>query len=373
MCYFSGVFLDKYIMKKLQNYVAREVMHTMLMMMLILLGIMVSVVFIKYLSMAASGEMPISNAMAMLGIVLPNFINLLIPVSLFLSLIITINRLLYDSELVSAFACGVSWFDLIKWLMLPSLLLAMISLILSFWVVPKMSYYQNNLLQISSQNADATSFLQTGRFFASGNNDQVIYVGAVDFKSGKSKDIFIYRNVNHSTEIILAPEGQVIQNQKLSNLNLLNGHEYQGVLGTLAYQMASFKAFNLLMVPVYNTVYTDKSTFAMVRLVKDHDPASMLEVEWRISLPIATLVLTFLGVMLGDPRPRKSKYLYFLIGTGIFIIYFNALSITRSLIMSNNLSLYPGLYLVHIGFFLIALLMLYRRELFFNITNKAKP
>jgi lipopolysaccharide export system permease protein len=357
-------------MKKLQNYIAREVMHTMLAMMLVLLGIMVSVMFIKYLSMAASGEMSLGNAMAMLGIVLPNFINLLIPVSLFLSLIITINRLLYDSELVSAFACGVSWFDLVKWLLLPGLILSLISLVLSFWVVPKMAYYQNNLLQISAQNADATSFLQTGRFFASGNNNQVVYVGSVDFKNGKSQDIFIYRKVGDNTEIILAPEGQITQKSKLSALSLLNGHEYQGVLGTLAYQMASFKTFDLLMIPVYNTVYADKSTFPMVLLLKDKDPPSILELEWRCSIPLATLILTFLGVMLGDPRPRKSKYLYFLMGTGIFIIYFNALSIARSLVMNNVLKLYPGLYLVHVIFFFIALLLLMKREMFFNLLRK---
>lgn len=355
-------------MTKLQNYFAREVMHTMLTMMLVLLGIMVSVVFIKYLSMAASGEMSIGNALAMLGVVLPNFINLLIPVSLFLALIVTVNRLLYDSELVAAFACGVSWFDLVRWLLLPGIALTLISVVLSFWVVPKMAYYQNNLLQISSQNADVASFLQTGRFFATGN--QVIYVGAVNFKSGQSQEIFIYRKVGDNTQIILAPQGKMDQREKLSDLTLVNGHEYQGVLGTLAYQMASFNTFDLLLIPQYNTAYTDKSTYPLVTLIKDRDRSSILELEWRSSIPLATLVLTFLGVMLGDPRPRKGKYLYFLIGTGIFITYFNCLSIVRSMLINSLLPLFPGLYIVHGAFLLVALLLLLQRELFFKFLRK---
>lgn len=357
-------------MKKLQNYFAREIMHTMLTMMLVLLGIMVSVMFIKYLSMAASGEMSLANAVAMLGIVLPNFINLLIPVSFFLALIVGINRLLYDSELVSAFACGVSWFDLLKWLLLPGLILTAVSVVLSLWVVPKMAYYQNNLLQISSQNAGMASFLQTGRFFSTGSNNQVIYVGAVNFKTGISQEIFIYRTVGANTEIILAPQGKITEQDKLSALTLEHGHEYQGILGSLAYQMVSFNSFNLLMIPNYNTAYSDRSTYPLVTLLKSKDPASLLELEWRTSIPLATLVLTFLGVMMGDVRPRKSKYLYFLMGTGIFIIYFNCLSIARSLIMNNVIPLFPGLYIVHGAFLLLALMLLFKREMVFKLLQR---
>jgi lipopolysaccharide export system permease protein len=353
-------------MKKLQNYFAREVMHTMLLMMLIFLGIMICIVFIRYLSMAASGEMSLKNAIAMLGIIMPNFINLLIPITLFLSLIITINRLLYDSELVTAFACGVGWFDLVKWLYLPGFLLALLNVILSFWVVPKMAYYQDNLLQISSQNASMASFLETGRFFYTGTDNQVIYVGAVNFKTGVSQQIFIYRKIGNVTELILAPQGQITEQDKLSQLTLLNGHEYQGVLGTLAYQMVHFGSFNLLMIPTYNTDYTDKSTFPVPDLIRDHGPGSKLELEWRSSTPLMTLVLTVLGVMLSDVRPRKSKYIYFLAGTAIFIIYFNGLSIARSMVITHALPMLPGLYLVHGIFFGIALFLLAKREVFFS-------
>lgn len=357
-------------MKKLHNYFAREVMHTMLTMMIVILGIMVSVMFIKYLSMAASGQMSISSAVAMLGITLPNFINLLIPISLFLALVVTINRLLYDSELVAAFACGFGWLDLVKSLLIPGLVLTLCSLILSFWIVPTMSYYQNNLLQISSQNAGISNFLQSGRFFATGVNNEVIYVGAVDEKTGISQQIFIYHPIGNDTQIVLAPEGKITEEDKLSKLTLVNGHRYRGVLGSLAYQMVSFNSFDLLIIPSYNTAYTDKSTFSVIQLLRKHDAPSLLELEWRSAIPLMTLVLTILGVMLGDPRPRKSKYLYLLLGVGIFIIYFNTLSIARSMIMNGAMPLFPGLYLVHLLFLVIALAMLLKRELFFSMLKR---
>ncbi len=360
----------RYAMKKLHNYFAREVMHTMLTMVLIILGIMVTMLFIQYLSMAASGQMSIGGAMAMLGIALPTYINLLIPISLFLSLVITINRLLYDSELVVAFACGVSWFNLVKWLLLPGFLLTMLSVVLSFWVVPKMAYYQNNLSQIFSQSSGISDFIQTGRFFATGSNNEVIYVGAVDLKTGVSQQIFIYQQVGNETRVILAPEGKIAEQNKLSALTLMHGHMYQGVLGSLAYKMVGFNAFDLLMIPTYNTAYTDKSTFSVTQLVRDHDRASLLELEWRSSIPLATLILTVLGVMLGDPRPRKSKYLYFLLSAGIFIVYFNALTIVRSMVMKDTMPLFPGLYLVHALFLVTALVLLVKRELFFRSFKK---
>lgn len=359
-----------YLMKKLQSYFIREILHTTLILMLVVLAIMISVYFIKLLSSGAAGQISIRSLFALLGIALPGFINLLLPVTFFLALVLTMNRLLYDNELITAFSCGVGWFTLVRWLLLPTCLLALLSAFLSFWLVPKMNYYQSNLLQISSQNQVIRNFLQTGRFFAIGSDNQVLYVGEFDSKSGESHDIFIYRKVNNETNVILAPEGKITDAPQWSKLTLGVGNSYQGVLGTLAYQMVGFTSFNLLLIPSYNTNYSDQSTISAINLVKTKTLASLLELEARSSYPLAMFVLMVMGVILGDMRPRKGKYLYFSIGVGIFMVYFNLLSIVRSMILNHALKLLPGLYTVHLILFLIALFFLFRREGFFSFLSR---
>lgn len=349
-------------MKRLQSYFIREVLHTTLVLMLIVLAIMISVYFIKLLSSGAAGQISITSLFALLGIALPGFINLLLPVTFFIAMVLTINRLLYENELVTALSCGVGWFDLVRWLLVPASLLVLLSAFLSFWLVPKMNYYQSNLLQISTQNQMIRNFLQTGRFFAIGGDNQVLYVGEFNSKLGESHDIFIYRKINGQINVVLAPEGKVSQEDKWSQLALSSGRSYQGVLGTLAYQMVGFNTFNLLLIPSYNTAYSDQSTVDSSKLIKNKTLASLVELESRSSYPLAILVLTVLGVILGDMRPRKGKYLYFSLGIGIFILYFNLISILRSMVLNHVIKLIPGLYVVHIVFLFIALVFLFRRE-----------
>jgi lipopolysaccharide export system permease protein len=216
---------------KLFKYYNREILHLMLTMMGILLVIMVSVTFVKYLALAADGSVPLKSAAAMLGIVLPSFIGMLLPISLFLSIVVGMGRLLQDNELAIGFACGISWFRF-EWQMLRlAIVAALIGLLLSFFIVPKMNYYQGNLSQINSQNASILNFVQSGRFFVPGNGDQVIYVGNIDFKSRESKDIFIYQVNNGLTQIVLAPQGSVTeQGNQLAAVNLQNGQEYLSLI-----------------------------------------------------------------------------------------------------------------------------------------------
>ena len=352
-------------------------MHGMLMLMLILITVMLSIIFVRYLSRAASGTMSLKNVLAMLGVVLPGFINILIPITFFLSLLININRLLYDNELMVAFACGVSWLRLLSWMLVPGLLLTLLSLLLSFWVVPVMSYYQDNINQISSKNSSTLSFLQTGRFFStsSNGNTQIVYIGGINFKSGNSQQIFIYRQRGTNTQITLAPIGKMFQDQKnIAGFQLMNGAQYQGVIGGLSYQRLNFKNLKLLLIPNYQANNTDLSAFSTVQLLKTHNKDSILELEWRSSLPLATLILTLLGVCLGDTRPRKGKYLAFTTGILLVLLYFNGLTIARSMVINGALPLFPGLYLAHLLILVPALFMLLKLECGFNILrfNRAR-
>ncbi len=353
---------------KLFSYYSREIIHLMLGMMAVLLVIMVSVTFVKYLALAADGSVPLKSAVAMLGIVLPSFINLLLPICLFLSLVVGMGRLLRDNELTIGFACGMSWTRLLWCMMRLGLLAAVIGVILSFWVVPKMNYYQGNLSQINSQNSSILNFVQSGRFFVpGGNGNQVIYVGNIDFKTRQSKDIFIYQYSHGATQVILAPTGSVTeQGDQLASVNLQNGQAYQGILGALAYRMVSFDSLSMTLIPSYNLANRDLSAVPTVQLLRQHDPASRIELEWRSVLPVTSLVLVVLAVGLGDLQPRRGRYIKVFYAIGLFIAYFNAESVLKSLMLSQRVAIFPGLFLVHAVFLILGMGLILYREGTFN-------
>ncbi len=336
----------------------------MLGMMVVLLVIMVSVTFVKYLALAADGSIPLKSAVAMLGIVLPSFINMLLPICLFLAIVVGMGRLLRDNELTIGFACGMGWWRFLSRMLRLGLIAALLGGLLSFFVVPKMNYYQGNLSQINAQNASILNFVQSGRFFVpGGNGNQVIYVGSIDFKSRQSKDVFIYQ-LNHGvTQVVVAPAGSVTeQSDQLSSVNLLNGQEYEAVLGSLAYRMISFSALSMVLIPSYNLANRDLSALSTIQLLKQHDPASRIELEWRSTLPLTGLVLVFLAVGLGDLQPRRGRYLKVFYAIGLFIAYFNAESVVKSMMLSQKIAVFPGIFWVHGVFLLLGLLLISYRE-----------
>lgn len=349
---------------RLFKHYNQEILQLILMIMISFLLIMVSVTFIRYLALAADGDMPLKNAVAILGILLPNFIMLLLPVSLFLALVIGLNRLLHDNELLTGFACGISFYTLIGKLLRFALPLTLLAVILSYVIVPKMNEYQDHLSTIQSQDATLLNFVQSGRFFALGDN-QIAYISNIDLNTRHSQNIFLYQNTGATTEIVLAPSGSIqTQGNKLAEASLNQGQEYlfSNAPHSLAVRMATFDRLVMTLLPDYDFSNTDLSAESTGSLWRHPNLINKLELQWRASTPLAILVLTILGAVLSDLSPRKSKVFKILYAIMIFIIYFNLLSVTKSLVLGGHFPLYPGLFAVHFLFLSIGLFLLAMRE-----------
>ena len=358
---------------KLFRHYNQEILHLMLLIMISFLVIMISISFVRYLAMAADGAMPLKNAVAILGVILPNFINLLLPISLFLAIVVGLNRLLHDNELLIGFACGMSFITLIKKLFHFALPIALIGFILSFVIVPKMNDYQDQLIEINSQNSSILNFIQSGRFFAFGDN-QIIYVGNVDLKNRQSQNIFLYQKTGETTQVVIAPSGSVVtEGNTLANAHLNNGQDYEisNAPNSLSVRMASFEHLLMTLIPTYDFTNSDLTAVSTVKLWHQHTLPALVELEWRAALPIATIVLALLGAVLNDLRPRTSKLVKIFYAIAIFIIYFNTLSVMKSMLLHGRLPIFPGLFLVHFVFLCVGLILLAYRENWFH-TNRFK-
>ncbi|MDF2529788.1 MAG: lptF [Gammaproteobacteria bacterium] len=343
----------------LLKYLSREVFHMMLAIMLVLLVIMVSVMFVRYLSVAAGGAMPFSMILSLIGVVLPSYIGILLPISWFLSIVVVYGRMFADSELLVMMACGMSWWQLTKITMKPALLLFGIVSLLSLYVIPEMSYHQDSLIAISSQKASNNiNLVETGRFIALQGGQEIVYIGDTDAKTSLSKNLFIYRSMpSGAVQIILAPYGymQTDPNTQNQYLVLKQGRQYYATPGQLNYQMVTFDSYTTrISQPSYNFVRTDLSAFTTWQLFHAHTPAAQAELQWRFTLPLTVLVVSLLGISICYVRPRAGRYSKLFYAIALFIIYFNLLSITRSLIASGKIPDWYGLWSVHFLFFVLA-------------------
>ena len=82
------------------------------------------------------------------------------------------------------------------------------------------------------------------------------------------------------------------------------------------------------------------------------------EMQWRIGVPLATIILGILAVPLSKTQPRAGRYGRLAIGLLVFIIYLNMLSASKAWIEQGSVSPTVGLWWVHGVVLLLALGML---------------
>src|SRR5690554_1934259 len=89
-------------------------MVSMLAVSGILLLVFMSGRFIKYLASAAEGELAAGVLFAIMGYRFPGFLELILPLGLFIGILLAYGRMYLESEMTVLFACGVSERELLQ-------------------------------------------------------------------------------------------------------------------------------------------------------------------------------------------------------------------------------------------------------------------
>lgn len=156
------------------RYLSREVLLTLSAVSAVLLVIIMSGRFIKYLAQAASGAMDPSSLFLIMGVRLPGFLQLILPLGLFLGFLLAYGRMYLESEMTVLSATGMSQQRLLAISMVPATIVALIVAWLSLSLAPQ-GATQFQLL-LNKQDA-LTEFdtLEPGRFQTLNDGSRVTY------------------------------------------------------------------------------------------------------------------------------------------------------------------------------------------------------
>ncbi|MCF6808604.1 LPS export ABC transporter permease LptF [Thiotrichales bacterium 19S9-12] len=341
------------------RYLNREVVHTMLAVITILLALVLSNMFIKYLNVAAGGGLTGAAVIQLLGIMLPKYVSYLLPVSYFFSILLVYGKLFSNNELTVAFACGLSWLRLLGITMIPAVFLFIIECYLSLSMIPYMLSYKDTVKNtVGSENV--LNFLQPGRIMSFNNGKQVIYIEKIDAKDNKLTNVFINQvNDKDSTKekqkksvTIIAPSGyENTDSDGNKYIVLENGYFYQGIPGEKNFQQAKFETASQYI----DVGSAQKRSFSLeskpfLSLLNGKSLSDSAELQWRFSFPIALLITTMIAVALCKVSPREGRYGKILPAVIVFVLYFNLLSIAKSWLISGDIPIWVGLWWVHLIF-----------------------
>lgn len=352
------------------RYLTKEVLQTTFAVTSILLVIIMSGRFVKYLAEAAAGKMDANILFAVMFYRLPGFLELILPLGFFVSILLAYGRLYTDSEMTVLFSCGVSRKRLIAWTYVPASLVAIIVAALSLWLSP-MGLQKAEKLLAQQQSRNDFETMQPARFQKSSNRSVVTYAQAISDDQKTLQSFFVANMGVVGSEPLTSIRSDSAENiidstYQQPYLLLKEGVRYDGRPGQADYRVTEFTTFAQHLDPPSEIVVTrNKVNRVPTRELMDSvSPEYQAAFQWRLSPPMVVLIVTLLGVVLSHTNPRRGRYVMLFPAILAYLIYLVLLNASRGAIEEQNLSPYIGLWFIHALFLVLTgLLLLSKNQL----------
>ena len=356
----------KYKNSRIARYVLRNLV-TLFLAIIFILGLVVfGNQFVLMVQESIERGIPIQELMPLVSFNMIRDVPLILTLSLFLAIVITISRLYKNSEAIVMNSLGLGDKHFIVFIQPLVIASFLIIFFLTIYAVP-WAKQQKNIMEEETRNASEFSFITEGEFEQFKQGEIVLYTSkseTLDTVGAQNmEEIFIYASDNGKPVIVLASEAiKYIDPQSNSiYLRLKDGVRYQGIPSNKNKNILNFDLYDLEIVSgelqksvaIYSKI-EGKST---PELLKQGGVLANAELQWRISQPITVLILSVMGVFLGKASPRSGKGVNLLIGVVVFMIYYNSLLVAKRAIELGQIDSIFGLWIVH--FLVILLLILF--------------
>lgn len=355
---------------RILRYLTRDVLVHMVAVSFILLVIIFSGRFVKYLAEAAVGDLAGDVLLPIMLYRLPGFLELIFPLGLFIGILMAYGRLYVESEMVVLSACGVSPARLAGYTLVPAALVMLLVALLSFLITPLGAARSEALLDDPASSQGLQS-LAAGRFQTRRGSTIVSYAESVDDK-GVMHNVFLSRRARDNDpdarlEVTVAEQGEVIIDPDTGAryLELRKGYRYRGMPGRLEYEAISFESFGELIPEPEGGIRTaapvdGRPTLELLRSDLPQDRAALL---WRISIPLMVPIVAIIAFCLSKTDSRRGRYVKL---APAFLIYFGYLMLlanARTMVEEGSGGLMGNFWLIHGCFAMVALTMLYGRAI----------
>jgi lipopolysaccharide export system permease protein len=340
----------------------REFAGTGLLVFAILLGIVVLSQLIRLLGEAVGGALAAEGVPALMGFAALNYLPVLLSLSLFLSVLLTLSRCYRDSEMVVWFSSGIGltrWIGPVLWYALPVVgVIALLSLALSPWALTQAEEFKQRL-----NSRDDVTAATPGVFRESGSGDRVYFIENINQDQKRISNIFVQSTLQGKTGTVAAKEG--VQETAPNGdrfLVLLNGTRYEGVPGQADFRIVRFERYAMrIETEEARRPVSRLQMLSTPELLDRPDTWKISELEWRLSMPLSALILALLAIPLGYVNPRAGRSFNLIAALVIYMIYNNSISVSNSWVAQGRIGPVIGFVALHGLMLAVAAALYYRR------------
>lgn len=336
------------------RYLTRQILQVTAAATFILLAVVVLGRFLKYLAQASQGEIDPGVLALLMSYRIPEFIQLILPLALLLSILLAYGRMYAENEMTVLAACGLSARRLLAITLVSATLVALLVGLLTFMLTPWGLVNTDSLLE-SQKELNEFDVMVPGLFQNISRGKRTTYTE--DIINEEMQNVFMHDS--ESGRVTVASTAIPSEDEEGRIVLFTQGSITESEADSAAYQLTRFAEMGVRIPEreISIDINVEERAMTTTALWQSDEPSHIAELQWRISLVLLIPILTLMAIPLSRVSPRQGRFAKMVPAVFLYILYFGLLLVSRDLTAAGELPAVMGLWWVHGVFLLLGLLL----------------
>jgi lipopolysaccharide export system permease protein len=380
----------------LSRYLLKEILVFFSISLLTFTGLLLTLRMLRLTSLIVNRGVGLGQIATVFVAIIPTFLEIALPMSALLGVMLACARMCGDSEMVVVKASGVGLASFLKPLAGFAISIGLLGLVVSYFLRPwGFDTLSTALFDIA--RSKSTSGLSEGVFNKLG--DITLYAEKIDYATGElSRVIVDDKRDSQQRKVVVAKRGRIVADEVAQTISLLlaDGVAHESADGK--YTRTAFTTNSLSVNPAELKDDTKKGitarelgTARLRKVIQEYKillrttdtpevevygemlsrkelqkkfRRAKVEYGQRLSLPVASIIMAFIGFAIGimSPRTQRSWGAGFAatLGLVVFMLYYGIFSIGLALADNGKIHVGLALWLPNIVASIIASILVWK-------------
>ena len=358
-------------MRILTRYIIKEIFSHSLLGLLVFTFVLFIRQLGNLLELVVRHNVPVRDMATLFLLPVPNILIMTIPMAVLVGTLIGLSRMAADGEIIAARATGIGIWAFVRPVMFLAITGWAVTLWMSLFIAPQALRKMNRME--TGLKASQVPYEIQPRVFIEQFHNLLLYLEDVTGSRSSWRGVFIADMTQPNQAKLTLAESGVLVNEAERNrfvLHLERGttHEYDPKRPE-EYSVASFTDTEI-PIPVdqgsSGSAARSSPPYLNVTQIwqrihmpqpRDRQPAQV-ELQYRLALPVAAIVLALVGIPLGISTRKGGKSVGLMLSILLVFVYYILMAFGLSFAKEGRVSPYIGLWVANVLFAIAGIMML---------------
>jgi lipopolysaccharide export system permease protein len=341
--------LNKAVGMLITRYILREVTITFLVISTILTFLYAGYSVSMILADLADGYLLNGLVLPLVFLSTTRVLDLLLSTALYFSVILVFGRLYRDSEMIVLIGLGYSELRSLRAVLYLAISVALIVGLLSFVARP-WAYHVSYTLESRAMDELDIEKLQPGVLEELTHGNYLLFARGVDSANDQLRNVILRSEYGPGKIRLIVAETLHFPEVGESTLNpaeFENGQLYLLDHSGQKDSILEFKDLRLYLRGNRTVMRYKRKAEYTSKLLESTNPKDIAELQWRLSSPITTVLLSLLAFPLARVKPRQRRSYGVLMAILLYAVFFNLMGMARTWVEQGRVAAIPGMWWVH--------------------------